>query len=78
MIEQAIFANLIFNEDYARKVIPFLKKEYFQDRIYQTLFIITSKFVDQYNNFPTKQALHLEVNNYIGLSDGEIEKLQDF
>lgn len=78
MIEQTIFANLIFNEDYARKVIPFLKKDYFQDRIHQTLFQIVSKFVDQYSNFPTKQALQLEVNNYVGLSDGESEKLQDF
>jgi len=78
MIEQTIFANLVFNEDYARKVIPFLKKDYFQDRIHQTLFVIISKFVDQYSNFPTKQALQLEANNYVGLSDGETEKLQGF
>ena len=45
MIESTIFANLIFNEEYARKVIPFLKNEYFQDRIHQTLFNIINKFV---------------------------------
>ncbi len=78
MIEQTIFANLVFNEDYARKVIPFLKSEYFQDRIHQTLFNIINKFVNQYSNFPTKQALSLETSNHIGLSDGEIEKLQGF
>ena len=78
MIEQTIFANLVFNEDYARKVIPFLKKDYFQDRIHQTLFNIINKFVNQYSNFPTKQALSLETSNHIGLSDGEVEKLQGF
>ena len=76
MIEQTIFANLIYNEEYARKVIPFLKKEYFQDRLDQTLFTIIDTFVAKYNSFPTKQALLLEANNFVGLNDGETEKLE--
>lgn len=75
MIEQTIFANLIYNEEYARKVIPFLKREYFQDRLDQTLFTIIDAFVAKYNTFPTKQALLLEAENFVGLNDGETEKL---
>ena len=75
MIEQTIFANLTFNEDYARKVIPFIKKEYFQSRIDQTLFTIIAKFVDKYNSFPTKTALAVEVDSYVGLTEDESEKL---
>ena len=40
MIEQTIFGNLVFREDYGRKVIPFLKKEYFQDVNDKILFEI--------------------------------------
>ena len=75
MIEQTIFANLIFNEDYARKVIPFIKKEYFQSRIDQTLFTVIAKFVDKYNSFPTKTALAVEVDSHVGLTEDESEKL---
>ena len=75
MIEQTIFANLIFNEEYARKVIPFLKKEYFQSRIDQTLFDVIVKFVDKYNNFPTKTALQVEAESHPGLTEDEHEKL---
>lgn len=75
MIEQTIFANLVYNQEYGRKVIPFLKKEYFQSRIDQTLFDVIAKFVDKYNNFPTKTALTVEANNYPGLSEDEHDKL---
>jgi replicative DNA helicase len=75
MIEQTIFANLVYNEDYARKVIPFIKKEYFQSRIDQTLFTLIAKFVDKYNSFPTKTALTVEVDSYVGLTEDESEKL---
>lgn len=75
MIEQTIFANLVFNQEYGRKVIPFLKKEYFQSRVDQSLFNVIAKFVEKYNNFPTKTALYVEADNYPGLSDDEHEKL---
>ena len=77
MIERTIFANLLFNEEYARKVIPFLKKEYFQNRIDQTMFGMIHQFVDKYSNFPTKQALLVEAHNVTGLTDEEVSKLSD-
>ena len=78
MIEKAIFANLIFNEQYARKTLPFLKTEYFQSRTDQALFKIIDKYVQEYNNFPTKTALAVEVSDYPDLNDNEEQTLQQF
>lgn len=75
MIEQTIFANLIHNEEYARKVLPFLRKDYFQSRTDQTLYGLISSFVDKYNNMPTQAALLVEANNIETLTDEEHEKL---
>lgn len=69
MIEQAIFDNLIHNESYARKTIPFLKAEYFTEAPHVTLFGIVESFVGKYNSFPTKEALLIELNNAEGLSE---------
>lgn len=75
MIEQTIFSNLVYNEEYARKVIPFLRKEYFQSRTDQTLFDVIAKFVEKYNNFPTKVALQVELGNVNGLTEDEFDRL---
>lgn len=76
MIEQTIFNNLIFNETYARKSLPFLKDEYFQSRIDKTLFKLISEYISKYNNVPTKDALTIEAANVAGLSDEEARLLQ--
>ena len=48
-IELLVLKNLIYNEDFARKVLPFLKQEYFQDRIQQVLYQEIKSFIDNYN-----------------------------
>jgi replicative DNA helicase len=58
-IEHIIFGNLIENEDYARKVIPFLKEEYFTDTVDRKIFSIIHEYVGKYNNFPTKSAVEI-------------------
>jgi replicative DNA helicase len=75
MIEQTIFSNLIYNEEYARRVIPFLRKDYFQSRIDQTLFELIVNFVEKYNNFPTKPALSVEASNVANFSEDEHDRL---
>ena len=76
MIEQLIFSNLIFNETYARKSLPFLKDDYFQSRTDKTLFNLVSDYVEKYNSLPTKEALAIEINNVKGLSDDEVKLLK--
>ena len=78
MIEKAIFANLIYNESFLRKTLPFLKKEYFQSRTDQALFSIIDAYVDKYNNLPSKTALAVEIGDYVGLNDDEEKSLQEY
>jgi archaellum biogenesis ATPase FlaH len=68
-IEKVIFANLLYNEDYARKAIPFLKDEYFSDFSDKQIFKIVDDYVKKYNAFPTKESLLIDLGNKEGLSD---------
>ena len=56
-IERTALSNLIHNENYCRKVLPFIKEEYFADRTERLLFSEIYKFVNKYNSLPTKEAL---------------------
>ena len=62
-IEQTALSNLIHNEEYTRKVLPFIKEEYFADRLEGLLFSEIYKFVEKYNSLPTKEALSIEINS---------------
>jgi replicative DNA helicase len=60
-LEQTILSNLIYNEDYARKVIPFIKEEYFQDSIEKIIFKTIWQYADQYKSAATVSALAIEL-----------------
>ena len=61
-IEQTILSNLIYDESYARRVLPFLKDDYFQDQTEKILFSEIDNFIDKYNGIPTKETLLIELN----------------
>lgn len=69
MIEKTILSHLIFNEAYARKSLPFLKDEYFQNLSDKVVYNLINEYVQKYNNTPTKEVLFLELNNRDGLSE---------
>jgi replicative DNA helicase len=75
MIEQTIFNNLINNESYARKALPFLKAEYFQSRADKTLFNLVYNYVEKYNNVPTKEALLIDADEVTGLTEDEVKTI---
>jgi replicative DNA helicase len=62
MIEKLILSNLISNEGYGRKAIPFLKSEYFVERSIKALYEGIDAFVEKYNKFPNKEALLIELD----------------
>jgi len=66
-IEQTILRNLLTDEDYMRKVLPFIKPEYFEGA-YRSLFNEAGKFVAKYNKLPTKEAFMVELNEHSNLS----------
>ena len=63
MIEQSILSNLITNEQYFRKSIPFLRQEYFQDRSQKLAFKLIDDYVRKYSSQPTIKALAIDLEN---------------
>ena len=76
-VEQLIFNNLVNNEDYARKVIPFLKDEYFSDQTQKVVFQLINEYVKNYNAFPTIEALAIDLTNKEGLNEETFKRCKD-
>jgi len=74
-IERTALTNLVFNEDYARKVLPHMKMEYFTDRIERTVFEEITKFVDKYNKIPTQTSLEIEVQSRKDLNEHDYSQV---
>jgi len=62
-LETTILKNLVHNEPYARKVLPFLVKEYFTDLTDRSVFDLISQFIQKYNKTPTVEILELSLQN---------------
>jgi replicative DNA helicase len=76
-LEQTILKNLIKNEDYTRKVLPFLKEEYFSSMEDRLLFNEVAGFVLKYNQQPTFDALDIEISNIRGTTDDTVKNLRE-
>jgi replicative DNA helicase len=76
-LEITILRNLIFNEDYARKVIPFIQPEYFEQRIEKIVFEETVQFIAKYNSSITIEALGIEIDNRRDLTESENKDISD-
>ena len=74
-IERTTLSNLISNEPYARKVLPFLKPEYYSDIHDRVIFEEINKFVEKYGNLPTKQTLSIELDNRKDLNQEQFGKV---
>ena len=74
-IEQTILRNLLTDEKYMRKVLPFIKPDYFQG-IYKTLFKEAGKYVAKYNKLPTSETMGIELNDS-NLSNEQFQMAMD-
>ena len=74
-IERTTLTNLIHNENYCRKVIPFIKSDYFSNRDEKIVFEEIEKFLEKYNSLPTQEALSINVDNRKDLTDDEYQKI---
>ena len=72
-IEKTILKNLMQNEEYVRRVLPFLHVSYFQNGSEKTLFKSISQFIEKYNTVPTKEALVISLSDEKALSESEFE-----
>lgn len=60
--EFLVLRNLLYNEDYVRKVLPFIKDEYFKEYSEKVIFQEIYSFVEKYNKLPTKEAILIELD----------------
>ena len=74
-VEFLILRNLLYNEDYVRKVIPFLKADYFEDRNQKIVFEEIIKFVEQYNKHATKEVLCIEAEKRQDITDDSFKEI---
>ena len=74
-VENLVLKNLIHNEEYARKVIPFIKKEYFEEESNRILYEEISEFIVKYDELPSKEAVSIEVENREDLTEQTFREL---
>ena len=76
-IENSILNHLVFDEEYGRKVIPFLKDEYFSDYNDRLVFKLITEYVGKYNSFPSKEALAIDLTNKEGVNESSFKECRD-
>ena len=74
MFEQTLIGNLLTSEAYCRKVVPYIKEEYFSDYGQKLVYRLISNYVAKYNSLPTKEALLIEVESVNGIKEREYEE----
>ena len=76
-LELTILRNLVFNENYSRKVIPFIQPDYFEQRTEKIVFEEIVKFIVKYGSAITTEALNIEVENRTDINESEIKEVRD-
>lgn len=76
-IERVVFNNLVNNEEFARKTLPFLRGEYFHNRTERTVFDIIDEYVKKYNRVPTKEALLVDLGNVDSITEEQYKECKE-
>ena len=76
-IETTILRNLVFNEEFARKTIPFIQSDFFEERSEKIIFDEIVSFITKYDSAITLEALNIEVENRTDLTAEEVKNIND-
>lgn len=74
-VEILILRNLLYNEEYLRKVVPFIKADYYEDSNQRIVFEEIEKFVHEYNQPATKEVLCIEVEKRQDINDTSFQEI---
>ena len=77
-VESTILKNLLFNNDYCRKVLPFIKPEYFESFHEKVVFEEICKFVISYDNLATKEVLLIETEKRLDITEDTYKTICDY
>lgn len=75
MIEKTILSNLIYNEDYCRKVFPYIKEEYFDDNSLRKIFSTYADYVNEYKEPPSIEALKISIDKRKDLNESAYKEV---
>ena len=76
-LELTILRNLVYNEDYSRKVIPFIQPDYFENKSEKVTFEEIVKFIVKYGSAITVEALSIEIDDRTDLTETEIKEIRE-
>ena len=76
-VEFLILRNLLYNEEYVRKVVPFLKAEYFENFNEKVVFEEILNFVQEYNQPATREVLCIETEKRQDINDSSFKEISD-
>ena len=74
-LELTILRGIVHNEEFTRKILPYVKEEYFETSIGRTLYATFKEFFVQYDSCPTRDAVAIQLEGVSGLNDSEFEEL---
>ena len=74
-VEILILRNLLYNEEYLRKVIPFIKTDYFEQPVQKVIFEEIWNFVQEYNQATTKEVLCIEIEKRSDITDASFKEI---
>ena len=77
-LEKTILTNLLRNEDYTRKVLPFIKSEYFSAEEDRILYTEINNFILKYNRIPDRVAIAIEINNLRNIKEDQVKSIAAF
>ncbi len=74
-LELTILQGIVHNEEFTRKILPYVKEEYFESSAGRTLYTTLKDFFVQYDSSPTREAIAIQLENLSGLNDSEFEAI---
>ena len=74
-VERTILRNLIHNEDFCRKTLPFYHSQYFEDSCEKIIFEQIANFVHEYDNMPTKEILLIDIEKRRDITDDQFKEV---
>ena len=74
-LEVTIISNLIYHEEYARKVLPFLKSDYFTSSALKIVFLEVHEYISQYNALPSLNAIGIECQERTDLTEEQFKDI---
>ena len=78
MIEKTVLTHLVYNEEYARRTLPFLKTEYFQNPTERLVFDLVDNYVKTYNDLPSREALVIELDKKDNLNEAAFKSAVEY